>query len=101
MSDLSETLGGDPTSRFSMNESCYTTSIFYGGVRTYVVNGVAHMLFYVEQPGSDGQIEYYVVARMVAPVGMARAAAARMADSMRPEAIAPVLRCAPEGVLPN
>jgi hypothetical protein len=31
----------------------------------HIVNGMAHLIFYCEQPAADGSIEFLVVARMV------------------------------------
>jgi|SRR5580658_690831 hypothetical protein len=36
---------------------------FFSGIRTYVVNGIAQLLFYAEQPGAAGDVEHILVAR--------------------------------------
>jgi hypothetical protein len=40
---------------------------FFTGVRTVVIDGMAHMIFYVAQPSTNGDVEHIVVARLVAP----------------------------------
>jgi hypothetical protein len=40
---------------------------FFTGVRTMIVNGMAYLIFYAEQPDTSGRIEYIVVGRLVAP----------------------------------
>jgi hypothetical protein len=40
---------------------------FFTGVRTTMIGGIAHLLFYTEQPGASGDTEYVVVARLAAP----------------------------------
>jgi hypothetical protein len=56
---------------------------FFSGIRTYVANGIAHLLFYAEQPGATGDVEHIVVARMIAPVPTGKAACGRAAETMR------------------
>jgi hypothetical protein len=43
-----------------------SAAAFFTGVRTVVIGGAAHLLFYAEQPSAHGHIEYVVVARLVA-----------------------------------
>ena len=66
-----------------LDEPSVLTPTFFSGMRTYVVNGIAHLLFYSEQPNSAGEVEFVVVARMIAPVPTAKAACARAAETMR------------------
>src|SRR5947209_3361994 len=54
---------------FSINPTVYFT-----GVRTVIVDGAAHFLFYVEQPSTNGHPDFVVVARLVAPHGRAKLA---------------------------
>jgi hypothetical protein len=55
----------------------------FSGIRTCVVYGIAHLLFYAEQPRATGNVEHMVVARMIAPVPTAKAACGRAAETMR------------------
>jgi hypothetical protein len=41
-------------------------SIFFTGIKAVVVNGTAHLLCYLEQPSAYRDVEYVVVARLVA-----------------------------------
>jgi hypothetical protein len=41
--------------------------VFFSGVRAIVIDGIAHLLFYAQQPAAGGEIEYVMVARLVAP----------------------------------
>jgi hypothetical protein len=65
---VTETLTLDPADTAELVESTVNDPVLFSGVRTYVVNGVAHFLFYVEQPDSRGRIEYVIVQRMAAPL---------------------------------
>jgi hypothetical protein len=62
---------------------CDLAPTFFSGIRTHVVNGIAHLLFYSEQPDTTGNVEHIVVARMVAPVATARVACGRAAETIR------------------
>jgi len=66
-------------------------SVMFTGVKTQVVNGVAHLLFYVAQPQPTGALEHIVVARMVAPFFDAKAAIEAAAVKMRLPVSRPVL----------
>jgi hypothetical protein len=55
-----------PVSKFEMVFLCTPdASTFFTGIRMHIVNGMAHLIFYCEQPAADGSIEFLVVARMV------------------------------------
>jgi hypothetical protein len=79
-SPLEEAVAGQDVELVSVSD---IAPIFFSGIRTYVVNGIAHLLFYAEQPGASGDVEHIVVARMVAPVPTAKAACGRATDTMR------------------
>ena len=68
---------------------------FFTGIRTYVVNGVAHLLFYAEHPTTAGDVEHVVVTRLLAPVAVAKAAVEQVAHSFR----RPTSAYAPPGAL--
>lgn len=63
----------DPAAGFDLLEQWDAPPTFFSGVRTHIVNGIAHLLFYLEWPDSRGQVEYIVVARMIAPVSTVKA----------------------------
>jgi hypothetical protein len=44
-----------------------SAAAFFTGVRTVVMDGIAHLIFYVAQPGPTGDVEYAAVARLAAP----------------------------------
>jgi hypothetical protein len=67
------------------------TPVFYSGARAYVIDGVAHFIFYGAQPGTEGRLEYNIVARMIAPLPNARATIERLGDRIRVGA--PIVSC--------
>jgi hypothetical protein len=64
-------------------EGAEIASTFFSGIRTYVVNGIAHLLFYSAHLTVRGDVEYLLVARMIAPLPTAKAACGRAAETMR------------------
>jgi hypothetical protein len=48
-------------------EPAVLTPTLFSGVQTVVMNGIAHLLFFSENPGACGGVEYVIVARLVAP----------------------------------
>ena len=42
-------------------------SAFFTGIHPTVIDGIAHLVFYIEQPSTMGGVDYVVVARLVAP----------------------------------
>lgn len=79
-------------------EPCVVTPAFFSGVRLHVVRGVAHLLFYTEQPSAEGRIEFVVVARLIAPLGSAAASCEHVLKDMRRGTPMSHL---PAGILPN
>ena len=55
----------------SLYEPTINSTTFFSGARVAVVDGVAHLMFYVEQPSTQGGTEFVVVARMMAPLARA------------------------------
>jgi hypothetical protein len=52
----------------SLFEPSINSTTFFSGVRVAVVDGIAHLMFYQEQPSTDGRTEFIVLARMMSPV---------------------------------
>ena len=78
-------------------EPYVVTPIFFTGAKTQVLNGVAYMVFYAEQPSTDGErVETVVIARLVASHGAALLAVDRAAESLRMKEPAKVHRT-PDG----
>ena len=48
-------------------ESGANAACLFTGVRTTIIDGMAHLVFCTTQPSSDGSVEYMIVARLVAP----------------------------------
>jgi hypothetical protein len=85
-----------PADGAELFEPNLTSPVLFSGVRAHVINGVAHLLFYVEQPDARGRVEYVVVDRMVAPVEVARAAMSSVIDALAGRPCAEYL---PEGAV--
>ena len=54
-------------------EPAVNQSVFFTGIRATAVNGVAHLILYVEQPSAHGGTEFVVIARLVTPLSRAKA----------------------------
>jgi hypothetical protein len=66
----------DPNERsIDLLDGGWGQGTFFTGVRVAVVDGVAHLLFYTEQPSaSGGGSEFVVVSRLISPLARAKAA---------------------------
>jgi hypothetical protein len=76
-------VSNNPIADDSWPDSLYEPSInsttFFSGARVAVVDGVAHLMFYIEQPTTQGGTEFVVVARMMAPMARATSVLASLA----------------------
>ena len=74
----------------------YTVSTApFSGIRMHLVGGVAHLLFYMAQPTTDGRVEYVLIARMVAPAADAKLSLDRAAKAFGLKPVQPSF--VPEG----
>jgi hypothetical protein len=80
---LQELMDEEAPKELSLIEPACNTGAYFSGVRMHIVNGMTHLLFYSEQPSTDGDIEYMVVARMVGTNASFKASLDRFAGQFR------------------
>lgn len=64
-------------------EPFFNSATYFSGIRMHLINGMTHLLFYSEQPSSDGSTEYVVVGRMVGTSASFKASLDRFAAQFR------------------